>query len=156
MERGTSEAYMQRTRSSLDGDRSRSGRSDSPVAGKNFPGRPGDCKRQRSKMAVYRLFRAPQGRRQPVAVDEAWPFGGLSSFKPPVFGPSGAVPGVTAPDTEDWDMGQGDVYIHNAPVLPNNPIFKGSTKEEQRAFMVSYNQYISQTNALTANGVDHF
>ncbi|RHZ33478.1 hypothetical protein DYB26_007520, partial [Aphanomyces astaci] len=53
-------------------------------------------------------------------------------------------------------MGQGDVYIHNAPALPKNPMFKGSTKEERRAFMASYNQYISQTNALTANGVRPF
>ncbi|RHZ29406.1 hypothetical protein DYB37_011995 [Aphanomyces astaci] len=59
---------------------------------------------------------------------------------------------MTAPVTEDWDIGQDDVYISNAPALLNIP-FKGSTKEERRAFMASYNQYISQTNALTANGV---
>ncbi|ETV67672.1 hypothetical protein H257_16256 [Aphanomyces astaci] len=102
-------------------------------------------------------WRSIKGRHQPVEVDEAWPFGGPSSFTPPAFGgPSGAVPGVTAPVTEDWDMGQGDVYIHNAPAFPKNPMFMGSTKAERRAFMASYNQYISHTNALTANGVRLF
>ncbi|ETV75952.1 hypothetical protein H257_09911 [Aphanomyces astaci] len=131
----------------LDGDRSRSGRSDSPVAGENFSGRPDDRGRPRSKKT---------DRRQPVAVDEAWLFGGLSSFKPPSFGgPSGAVPSMIALVTEDWDIGQDDVYIRNAPALLNNP-FKGSTKEERRAFMASYNQYISQMNVITVNGIRPF
>ncbi|KAF0774954.1 hypothetical protein AaE_001346, partial [Aphanomyces astaci] len=53
-------------------------------------------------------------------------------------------------------MGQNDVHLHNAPALPKNPTFKGSTKEERRVFMAAYNLYIGQTNALTANGVRPF
>ncbi|KAF0708191.1 hypothetical protein AaE_013315 [Aphanomyces astaci] len=53
-------------------------------------------------------------------------------------------------------MGQNDVHLHNAPTLPKNPTFKGSTKEERRVFMAEYNLYIGQTNALTANGIRAF
>ncbi|KAF0709050.1 hypothetical protein AaE_012995 [Aphanomyces astaci] len=53
-------------------------------------------------------------------------------------------------------MGQNDVQLHIAPGLPTNPMFKGSTKEERRVFMAAYNLYISQRNALTANGVQPF
>ncbi|ETW05775.1 hypothetical protein H310_03459 [Aphanomyces invadans] len=49
-------------------------------------------------------------------------------------------------------MRQGDVYLHNAPALPKNLTFKGTTKEEKQVFMVVYNVWISQTNTLTANG----
>ncbi|RHZ04694.1 hypothetical protein DYB26_005766, partial [Aphanomyces astaci] len=68
---------------------------------------------------------------------------------------SGTAPGPTL-NKEDVDMGQNEVHLHNAPVLPKNPTFKGSTKEERRVIMAAYNLYISQTNALTANGVRPF
>ncbi|CAK4606488.1 unnamed protein product, partial [Aphanomyces euteiches] len=99
-----------------------------------------------------RLFRSPQGRRQPVAVDEARDTNtARNTFEPP-----DARAGDVADDTEDVDMGQGDGFLQNAPSLPKNLTFKGSTKEERRAFMSAYNLYISQTNALTANGVRPF
>ncbi|ETV95937.1 hypothetical protein H310_10596 [Aphanomyces invadans] len=66
---------------------------------------------------------------------------------------TGTSPEATADEPNDVDMGQDDVVVRNAPALPKNPTFKGSTKEERRAFMAAYNLYISQTNALTANGV---
>ncbi|KAF0735460.1 hypothetical protein Ae201684P_022348 [Aphanomyces euteiches] len=72
------------------------------------------------------------------------------------FEPPDAGAGDVADDTEDVDMGQGDGLLQNAPALPKSPTFKGSTKEERRAFMSAYNLYISQTNALTANGVRPF
>ncbi|RHY62703.1 hypothetical protein DYB38_009101, partial [Aphanomyces astaci] len=72
------------------------------------------------------------GRRQPVAVDEAWSYGRPATFAAPGFGgTSGTAPGPTL-DKEDVDMGQNDVHLHNAPALPKNPTFKGSTKEERR------------------------
>ncbi|CAK4703911.1 unnamed protein product, partial [Aphanomyces euteiches] len=105
-----------------------------------------------SAATVKRLFRSPQGRRQPVAVDEARDTNtARNTFEPP-----DARAGDVADDTEDVDMGQGDGFLQNAPALPKNPTFKGSTKEERRPFMSAYNLYISQTNALTANGVRPF
>ncbi|RLO13245.1 hypothetical protein DYB28_013922, partial [Aphanomyces astaci] len=91
-----------------------------------------------------------------MAVDEAWSYGRPATFAAPGFGgTSGTAPGPTL-DKEDVDMGQNDVHLHNTPALPKNPTFKGSTKEEQRVFMATYNLFIGQTNALTANGVRPF
>ncbi|KAH9105952.1 hypothetical protein AeMF1_018347, partial [Aphanomyces euteiches] len=132
--------------------RSRSDRSASPVAASRGVGPFEDRGRPRSAATVKRLFRSPQGRRQPVAVDEARNTNtARNTFEPP-----DARAGDVADDTEDVDMGQGDGFLQNAPALPKNPTFKGSTKEERRAFMSAYNLYISQTNALTANGVRPF
>ncbi|RHY82838.1 hypothetical protein DYB26_015576, partial [Aphanomyces astaci] len=66
-----------------------------------------------------------------------------------------AAPGPTL-DKEYVDMGQNDGHLRNAPALPKNPKFKRSTKKERRVFMAAYNLYISQMNALTANGVRPF
>ncbi|RHY24251.1 hypothetical protein DYB32_008919 [Aphanomyces invadans] len=63
---------------------------------------------------------------------------------------------AAADEPNDVDLSQDDVVLRNAPALPKNLTFKGSTKEESRAFMAAYNLYISQTNALTANGVRPF
>ncbi|CAK4695251.1 unnamed protein product [Aphanomyces euteiches] len=94
--------------------RSRSDRSASPVAASRG-----------------RLFRSPQGRRQPVALDEVRDTNtARNTFEPP-----DARAGDVADDTEDVDMGQGDGLLQNAPALPKSPTFKGSTKEERRAFM---------------------
>ncbi|CAK5136391.1 unnamed protein product, partial [Aphanomyces euteiches] len=132
--------------------RSRSDRSASPVAASRGVGPFEDRGRPRSAATVKRLFRSPQGRRQPVAVDEARDTNtARNTFEPP-----DARAGDVADDTEDVDMGQGDGFLQNAPALPKNPTFKGSTKEERRPFMSAYNLYISQTNALTANGVRPF
>ncbi|RHY00230.1 hypothetical protein DYB36_010989, partial [Aphanomyces astaci] len=125
--------------------RSPSDRSASPTAGSAFQDRFQDRGRPRSQETVRRLFRSPQGRRQPVAVDESWTY----------RRPTGPAPDSTEPtdapvaEKEDVDMSHTDVYLHNAPVLPKNPTFKGSTKEERRTFMATYNLYISQTTALT-------
>ncbi|RHZ33378.1 hypothetical protein DYB26_002102 [Aphanomyces astaci] len=125
--------------------RSPSDRSASPTAGSAFQDRFQDRGRPRSQETVRRLFRSPQGRRQLVAVDESWTY----------RRPTGPAPDSTEPtdapvaEKEDVDMSHTDVYLHNAPVLPKNPTFKGSTKEERRTFMATYNLYISQTTALT-------
>ncbi|CAK4781665.1 unnamed protein product, partial [Aphanomyces euteiches] len=130
----------------------RSDRSASPVATSRGVGLFEDRERPRSAATVKRLFRSPQGRRQPVAVDEARDTNtARNTFEPP-----DARAGDVADDTEDVHMGQGDGFLQNAPSLPKNLTFKGSTKEERRAFMSAYNLYISQTNALTANGVRPF
>ncbi|ETV90624.1 hypothetical protein H310_14627 [Aphanomyces invadans] len=65
-------------------------------------------------------------------------------------------PEAAADEPNDVNLSQDDVVLRNAPALPKNLTFKGSTKEESRAFMAAYNLYISQTNALTANGVRPF
>ncbi|RHY87343.1 hypothetical protein DYB35_009849, partial [Aphanomyces astaci] len=136
--------------------RSRSDRSTSPAGRAPSVDRFEDRGRPRTSATARRLFRSPQGRRQPVAVDEAWSYGRPATFAAPGFGgTSGTAPGPTL-DKEDVDMGQNDVHLHNAPALPKNPTFKGSTKEERRVFMAAYNLYIGQTNALTANGVRPF
>ncbi|KAG9400934.1 hypothetical protein AC1031_009656 [Aphanomyces cochlioides] len=131
------------------GARSRSNRSESPVAERKDTSFLDDRGRRRTA-TVKRLFRSPQGRRQP-AVDEAWE---SKSARNPFASPSGAPDDEN--DVEDVDMGQGDGYLLNAPALPKNPTFKGSTKEERRVFMSAYKVYINQTNALTANGVRPF
>ncbi|ETW09256.1 hypothetical protein H310_01655 [Aphanomyces invadans] len=87
--------------------------------------------RPRARARVERLFRSPKGRRQPVAIDEEW-----SSPKQP-FVETRKVPVDPAVSKEDDDMGQG--------------IYKG-----ERTFMAAYNFYISQSNALTANGLRPF
>ncbi|RLO00298.1 hypothetical protein DYB28_004785 [Aphanomyces astaci] len=93
-----------------------------------------DRGRPRSSATARRLFRSPQGMRQPVAVVEAWSYGRPATFAAPGFGIiSGTVPGPTL-EKEDVNMGQNDVHLHNAPTLPKNPTFKGSTKEERRVF----------------------
>ncbi|RLO00339.1 hypothetical protein DYB28_001383 [Aphanomyces astaci] len=123
-----------------------------PTAGSAFQGRFQDRGRPRSQETVRRLFRSPQGRQQPVAVDESWTYGR----------PTGPAPDSTAPtdvpaaEKEDVDMGETDVYLHNAPALPKHPTFKGSTKEKRRTFMAAYNLYISQTTAITVNGTEPF
>ncbi|RHZ25229.1 hypothetical protein DYB37_012795 [Aphanomyces astaci] len=133
-------------------DRSRSDRSASPTSGSAFQGRLQDRRRPRSQETVRRLFRSPQRRQQQVAVDESCTYGR----------PTGPAPASTAPtddptaEMEDVEMGQTDVYLHNAPALPKHPTFKGSTKEECRTFMAAYNLYISQTTALTVNGTKPF
>ncbi|RHY80825.1 hypothetical protein DYB31_014355, partial [Aphanomyces astaci] len=82
-----------------------------------------------------------------------WSYGRPATFAAPGFGgTSGTATGPTL-DKEDVDMGQNDVYLHNAPALPKNQTFKGSTKHNRRVFMAAYNLYIGQTNVLTANGV---
>ncbi|RHY56318.1 hypothetical protein DYB34_012740, partial [Aphanomyces astaci] len=63
---------------------------------------------------------------------------------------------VPVAEKEDVDIGQTDVYLHNAPALPKHPTLKESTKEERRTFMAAYNLYISQTTALTVNGTKPF
>ncbi|RLO02884.1 hypothetical protein DYB28_013221 [Aphanomyces astaci] len=133
--------------------RSRSDRSTSPVARTPCVGRFEDRGRPRASATARQLFRSPQGRRQPVAADEAWSYARVATFAAPGFGgTSGTAPGPTL-DKEDVDMGQNDVHLHNTPALPKNPTFKGSTKEERRVFMAAYNLYIGQTNSLSANGV---
>ncbi|ETV66294.1 hypothetical protein H257_17197 [Aphanomyces astaci] len=98
------------------------------------------------------MFRSPQGRQQPVTVDESWTYGWPTSPAPDSTAPTD----VPAAEKEDPDMGHTDVYLHNAPALPKHPTFKGSTKEERRTFMAAYNLYISQTAALTVNGTKPF
>ncbi|ETV95131.1 hypothetical protein H310_11400 [Aphanomyces invadans] len=46
--------------------------------------------------------------------------------------------------------------MSTTPPLSKPSTYKGSTKEERRVLMASFNLYISQTNALTANGVRPF
>ncbi|RHY81672.1 hypothetical protein DYB26_013483, partial [Aphanomyces astaci] len=59
-------------------------------------------------------------------------YGRPTTVAAPEFGgTSGTAPGP-APEKEDVDMGQNDVHLHNAPALPKNLTFKGSTKEERR------------------------
>ncbi|RQM20158.1 hypothetical protein B5M09_010819 [Aphanomyces astaci] len=133
-------------------DRSPLDRSASPTAGSAFQGRFQDRGRLRSQETVRRLFRSPQGRQQPVAVDESWTYGR----------PTGPAPDRTAPtdgpaaENEDADMGQTDVYLLNASALPKHSTFKGSTKEERRTFIAAYNLSISQTTTLTVNGTKPF
>ncbi|ETV90157.1 hypothetical protein H310_15007, partial [Aphanomyces invadans] len=135
--------------------RTRSGRSASPAARAPSMDRTEDRGRSRSQTTARRLFRSPDRRRQPVAVDEAWPYARATST-PFVSGQTTRTSSeATADEPNDVDMGQYDVVVRNAPALPKNPAFNGSTKEERRAFMAAYNLYISQTNALTANGVRH-
>ncbi|RLO13276.1 hypothetical protein DYB28_009044 [Aphanomyces astaci] len=136
--------------------RSRSDRSSSPTTRAPCVDRFEDRGRPRTSATVRWLFLSPQGRRQQVAVDEAWSYGRPATFAVPGFGGiSATAPGPTL-YKEDVDMGQNDVHLHNAPALPKNLTFKGSTKEERRVFMAAYNLYTGQTNALTANGVRPF
>ncbi|ETV85504.1 hypothetical protein H257_03226 [Aphanomyces astaci] len=103
-----------------------------------------DRGRPRTSATARRLFRSQHGRRQTVAVDEAWSYGRPATFAAPGFGSTSG----TA-----LDMGQNDVHLRNAPALSKSPTF---TKEERRVCMSAYNMYISQANALTANGVRPF
>ncbi|RHZ07541.1 hypothetical protein DYB26_014959, partial [Aphanomyces astaci] len=116
-------------------DRSRSDRSASPTAGSVFQGRFQDRGRPRGQETVGRCSDHPKD------VNSRW---------------HTAPTDVRAAEKEDVDMGQTDVYLHNAPALPKHPTFKGSTKEERRTFMVAYNLYISQTTALIVNGTKPF
>ncbi|RHZ39927.1 hypothetical protein DYB26_013500, partial [Aphanomyces astaci] len=136
--------------------RSRSDRSSSPTTRAPCVDRFEDRGRPRTSATARWLFLSPQGRRQQVAVDEAWSYGRPATFAVPGFGGiSATAPGPTL-YKEDVDMGQNDVHLHKAPALPKNLTFKGSTKEERRVFMAAYNLYTGQTNALTANGVRPF
>ncbi|ETV90607.1 hypothetical protein H310_14643 [Aphanomyces invadans] len=87
--------------------------------------------RTRSLTTARRLFRSPERRRQPVAVDEAWPYA-RATFTPFVsVQTTGKSPKAAADEPNDVDMGQDDVVVRNAPALPKNPTFKRSTKEER-------------------------
>ncbi|KAG9414430.1 hypothetical protein AC1031_013788 [Aphanomyces cochlioides] len=98
-----------------------------------------DRGRRQNVPPVKRLFRSPQGRRQPVADDETW------ESKPARY-PFGT-PGDRLPDGaddtyEDVDMGQGDGFMLNTPPLPKNPTFKGSTANGVRPFIMPVNTCI--------------
>ncbi|CAK4616227.1 unnamed protein product [Aphanomyces euteiches] len=94
------------------------------------------------------------GRRQPGPVDEDWSYDRKKTRPPP--GQEDEEAADEEHEVEDDDMGYADGFMQNAPALPKPPRFKGSTKAERRRFMDEYNLYISQTNALTANGIRPF
>ncbi|KAH9142236.1 hypothetical protein AeRB84_013675, partial [Aphanomyces euteiches] len=93
-------------------------------------------------------------RRQPGPVDEDWSYDRKKTRPPP--GQEDEEAADEEHEVEDDDMGYADGFMQNAPALPKPPRFKGSTKAERRRFMDEYNLYISQTNALTANGIRPF
>ncbi|KAG9399309.1 hypothetical protein AC1031_012264 [Aphanomyces cochlioides] len=60
---------------------------------------------------------------------------------------------------EDVDMGEEEFkepYVVHAPALPTAPTFSGSSKAELRAFMRSYQKYVTQVNALRTAGARPF
>ncbi len=55
-------------------------------------------------------------------------------------------------DREDVDMGSDEPRVYHAPAIPLAPSFNGSTKQDRRAFMRSYQKYVAQINALQTSG----